>query len=57
MAEVDSVVWMLDKNAWLDMKNHPDGPEMALEIYRIALKLTVERFTSAMSYILISTRS
>lgn len=32
----------------------PDGLEMALELYRIALKLTVERFTSVMAYTLVS---
>lgn len=55
-AEVDSVVWKLDKEAWQAIKNHPggDGPEMAMELYNIALKLTVERFTSIMSYVLIS---
>lgn len=54
-AEVDTVVWKLDREAWQEIKNRPgDGPEMAMELYNIALKLTVERFTSIMAYVLIS---
>lgn len=54
-AETNAVVWNLDKEAWAALKaQQPDGPEMAMELYSIALKLTVERFTSVMAYILIS---
>lgn len=54
-AEVDSVVWKLDTESWHAMKAHEkDGPEMAMELYNIALKLTVERFMSVMAYVLIS---
>lgn len=54
-AEVDTVVWKLDKESWRAMREQEgDGPEMAMELYHIALKLTVERFTSVMAYVLIS---
>lgn len=54
-AEVDTIVWKLDRQAWENLRKNPDiGQEMAQEFYKIALKLTVERFTSVMAYILIS---
>lgn len=54
-AETNAVVWNLDKEAWAALRSQqPDGPEMTMELYSIALKLTVERFTSVMAYILIS---
>lgn len=55
-AEVDSVVWKLDKESWYAIKDQQtgDGFEIAMEFYDIALKLTVERFTSIMAYVLIS---
>lgn len=67
-AETDVVVWNLDAEAWQRLvekqvtggsqtggdNSEPDGREMALELYRIALKLTVERFMSVTAYILVS---
>lgn len=51
-AEVESIVWVLDKEAWRLMRDQE--PDMAIEFFRIALKLTVERVESMMAYILIS---
>ncbi|KAF5098422.1 hypothetical protein D0Z00_002035 [Geotrichum galactomycetum] len=64
-AAVDSVVWALDRENWERLRawQHPDhsdspllpsGREMAQEIYELALRLTVERFTSVMGYVMIS---
>lgn len=57
-AEVDSVVWKLDKENWENLKNSQVndaiGLEIANELLSIALKLTVERFESVTAYVLIS---
>lgn len=54
-AEVNTVLWKLDRQSWEKLKKNPEiGQEMAQEFYKIALKLTVERFELIMAYILIS---
>lgn len=54
-AETHAVVWKLDRDSWLEILNlKPDGLEIANELYLIALKLTVERFTTITSYTMIS---
>jgi SulP family sulfate permease len=63
-AAVGSVVWALDREDWErlrawqpeedDAAALPSGREMAQEIYELALRLTVERFTSVMGYVMIS---
>lgn len=66
-AEVDSVVWVLDHASWKRLRDSsslstgenneeglPSGNEMAQEIYELALRLTVERFTNVMGYVMIS---
>lgn len=53
--EADAVVWKLDRDSWFNMRDeNEEGLRRANEFYRIALKLTVERFASVMAYILIS---
>lgn len=65
VAAVDSVVWALAREdwerlrAWQPEENDaaaalPSGWEMAQEFYELALRLTVERFTSVMGYVMIS---
>uniref|UniRef100_A0A060T743 ARAD1B20284p n=1 Tax=Blastobotrys adeninivorans TaxID=409370 RepID=A0A060T743_BLAAD len=51
-AEVDSVVWVMDRQGWEKAHNH--DKELAEELLRIALRLTVERLTSITACILIS---
>lgn len=55
-AEVDSVVWVLDRDGWEAMAagEGNEAREMVEEMYRMAMRLTVERFMSVMAYILIS---
>ncbi|CAN6622927.1 hypothetical protein TRVA0_009S01068 [Trichomonascus vanleenenianus] len=53
--EVDAVVWKLDRASWDELRNsRPNGENMANELLEVALKLTVERFTSVTSYVLMS---
>jgi SulP family sulfate permease len=55
VAEADSVVWKLDRKHWEALKvSKPNGMELANELLVIALRLTVERFTSITAYVMIS---
>lgn len=54
-AETDTVVWYLGRAEWESLrKQEPDGPEIANELYLIALKFTVERYDTNLAYTLIS---
>jgi SulP family sulfate permease len=54
-AECDSVVWKLDRDSWDKLRAlKPNGAEIANEILVLALKLTVERFTSVTAYVLMA---
>ncbi|ANB15786.1 hypothetical protein AWJ20_3430 [Sugiyamaella lignohabitans] len=55
VAETNAVVWKLDRESWEKLKNSkPNGLELANELLEIALRLTVERFTSITAYVMIS---
>ncbi|KAK9478697.1 sulfate transporter family-domain-containing protein [Lipomyces japonicus] len=62
IVERDAVVWKLDRSAW-EFFLHDDQVteevlnerlKVALEMYRVALKLTVERFSAITAYVLTS---
>lgn len=54
-AETDTVVWYLSRAEWESLRQmKPDGPEIANELYLIALKFTVERYDTNLAYTLIS---
>lgn len=53
-AETDAIVWKLDRENWEALKREPNGMAIANELLVVALKLTVERFTSITAYVLIA---
>lgn len=54
-AETKAVVWMLDRASWNRLKAaKPNGTQLANELLVLALKLTVERFTSVTAYVLMA---
>lgn len=54
-AEKNSVVWKLDRESWIKLQQmKPNGAEISVELLEVALKLTVERFTSITAYVMMS---
>jgi SulP family sulfate permease len=51
VAEDDSVAWLLDRASWRRME--AEAPEVAMEMLRVAMKLTSERVSSITSYVLV----
>ncbi|KAK7203864.1 sulfate transporter family-domain-containing protein [Myxozyma melibiosi] len=61
MVERDAVVWRLTAESWLKFLNEANNDheaanrrQVALELYKIAMKLTAERFSAITSYVLTS---